>query len=134
MSRLEVAQVHRTGHSIVSLLFRTQVLVLHSTGRRSGSARSTVLAVATIADDTMLIVGGAAGQRATPDWVANLRADPHAEITYRRRRIPVRAEELLGDQRRSAWRQLSVLWPRILDYERRSGRTVPVFELHRLTG
>lgn len=117
------------GASALSVAFRTPVLVLHTTGRRSGRGRSTVLAVHEEPDGSLLVVGGAGGQARTPDWVANLRADPAVEVTYRRRRRPVVAEELAGEARDDAWRRLATVWPRIERYRRRAGRTVPVVRL-----
>ena len=126
---LEVAQVRWLGASALSVAFRTPVLVLHTTGRRSGRERSTVLAVHEDPDGSLLVVGGAGGQARTPDWVANLRADPVAEVTYRRRRSPAWAEELAGEQRDEAWRRLVVVWPRSDRYQHRAGRPVPVVRL-----
>ena len=130
---IEVGQVRWFGASLVSMAARTPVLVLHTTGRRSGAERATPLAFSRDADGSFLIVGGAGGQARVPDWVANLRADGDVAVTIDRRRQPVRAEELVGDDHRSTWARLSSVWPRIDEYERRAGRPVPVFRLTRVT-
>ena len=129
LQAVEVAQVRWLGASALSAAFRTPVLVLHTTGRRSGRSRTTVLAVHEEPDGSLLVVGGAGGQVRTPDWVANLRADPAVEVTYRRRRRPVVAEELAGAARDEAWRRLVTIWPRIERYQRRAGRRVPIVRL-----
>lgn len=133
LTRLEVWQIRRFGRSLLSLSFRTPVLVLHTVGRRSGREHRTPLAHRRRGGD-LLVVGGAAGQRATPDWVANLRAERRAEITIDRRRVPIVSEELVGDERGEHWAMLRVEWPRIERYERRSGRRVPVFRLREIRG
>jgi deazaflavin-dependent oxidoreductase (nitroreductase family) len=127
--RVEVVQVERFGGSLVSVLFRTPVLVLHTTGRRTGTLRSTPLAFETAAQPrrAFLVVGGAGGQARVPDWVANLRAHGRAAITVDRERLEVRAVELAGDERDATWAVLRRRWPRIDTYERRAGRSVPVF-------
>ena len=130
---LEVAQARWLGASALSVAFRTPVLVLHTTGRWSGRVRSTVLAVHEDPDGSLLVVGGAGGQARTPDWVANLRADPAVEVTYRRRRSPALAAELAGDERDDVWRRLAVVWPRIDRYQHRAGRPVPVVRLRTTT-
>lgn len=107
------------------------MLVLHTRGRRTGRRRDTPLAVHEAADGTLWLVGGAGGQTAIPDWVANLRAEPAAEVTLDRRRLPVLATEVTGPDRDGAWRTLREVWPRIDVYERRAGRPVPVFRLDR---
>jgi deazaflavin-dependent oxidoreductase (nitroreductase family) len=135
---VEVAQIRLLGRSAVSLLVRTPVLVLHTTGRRSGEARATPLAY--LADPgravgdaprrgSLLVVGGAGGQVQVPDWVANLRADPTGAVTLHRRRYAVRVDELGGDERAAVWPKLAARWPRIEGYQRRAGRPIPVFRL-----
>lgn len=124
---LEVAQIRRWGRSLFSMLFRTPVLLLHTTGRRSGQERTTALAFHEEANGSLVLIGGANGQTRIPDWVHNLRADPEAVVTVRRDRRKVRAEELVGEERDRLWPTLVDQWPRIEVYERRAGRPVPVF-------
>jgi deazaflavin-dependent oxidoreductase (nitroreductase family) len=128
---IEVVQVRWFGASAVSIVARTPVLVLHTTGRRSGAERATPLAFHHDGDGRFLIVGGASGQARLPDWVANLRAAPDAAVTVDRRHVQVRAEELGGGERAATWSALTTAWPRIDVYERRAGRPVPVFRLTR---
>jgi deazaflavin-dependent oxidoreductase (nitroreductase family) len=125
---IEAAEIRRFGRSGLSLVFRTPVLVLETTGRRSGRRRRTPLAFHRDGDD-LLVVGGAGGQTATADWVHNLRADPDATAIVDRERRPVRALELAGTERESAWATLVAVWPRVAAYERRAGRPVPVIRL-----
>jgi len=107
------------------------VLVLETTGRKSGQRRSTAVAYRRLQDGNYLVIGGAGGQRTPVDWVANLRADPRAEVVVDRRREDVLAEELLGDARTEAWAEARNAWPQIDNYERSAGREVPVFRLRR---
>jgi deazaflavin-dependent oxidoreductase (nitroreductase family) len=130
---VEAAQVRRFGGSMLSLAFRTTVLLLHTTGRTSGVERTTTLAHHEDADGSLLIVGGAGGQARIPDWVANLRAAPRAAVTLDRLRVEVTARELAGDERTTVWQRLTAVWPQIEAYERRAGRPVPVFRLTRTT-
>lgn len=125
---IEAAEIRRFGRSGLGLVFRTPVLVLETTGRRSGATRSTPLAFHRDGDD-LLVVGGAGGQTATADWVRNLRADPEAVAVVDRERRPVRAVELAGAEREETWAALVRVWPRIATYERRAGRPLPVIRL-----
>jgi deazaflavin-dependent oxidoreductase (nitroreductase family) len=126
---IEVVQIRWFGASVISAFMRTPVLVLHTTGRRSGAHRATPLAFHHEEDGVLVIVGGASGQVRVPDWVANLRAEPNAAVTIDRARNEVVAEELVGDERRRVWAVVREVWPRIEGYERRAGRPVPVFRL-----
>lgn len=126
---VEAAQVRVFGRSLLSVVFGTRVLLLHTVGRRSGVERTTPLAFHIDADGSLLVVGGAGGQVRVPDWVANLRANPAAAVTMDRHRFDVRAEELCGRERAAVCRSLVLVWPQIETYERRAGRDVPVYRL-----
>lgn len=132
VNRLEAQSVRRFGRSPLSLLFSTPVLVLETVGRRSGQIRSTPLAYGLFdlggqAGRQLVVVGGAAGQRRVPDWVANLRAEPRVTVTIDSIRRSVIGREVIGSDRSALWPQLVERWPRIEGYEAHAGRTVPVF-------
>lgn len=131
---IEAWEIRRFGRSGLSLVFRTPVLVLETTGRRSGRTRRTPLACHRDDDGSLLVVGGAGGQTAVADWVWNLRAEPSAVAVVGRERVAVRAVELAGSSRADAWARLLRVWPRIAAYERRAGRPVPVFRLVAVAG
>jgi deazaflavin-dependent oxidoreductase (nitroreductase family) len=103
---------------------------LETTGRRSGRRRRTPLGYLD-EGDTFLIGGGAAGKTRTPDWVANLRADPRAAVWIRRTRTPVVARELTGGERTEAQAGAAAVWKGVPRYERMSGRVIPYFRLER---
>ncbi len=134
LHRLETAQIRCLGASVISVAFRTPVLLLHTTGRRSGQERTTPLAFHRDQDGSLLVVGGASGQTRTPDWVVNLRSNPAAVVTLKRARFDVRVEELHGTERLEVWTRLAAQWPRIDIYQMRAQREVPVFRLVRKLG
>lgn len=121
--------MRRFGHSLLSLVFRTPVLVLTTTGRVSGMARDTPLAYLSDGEDRLLVVGGAAGQARLPDWVANLRADSSVEVTIDGTTRPMHAVELSGTERDDAWVRAVARWPRVERYQARAGRAVPMVRL-----
>ena len=55
------------------------LLLLHTTGAKSGQPRMSPLAYLPV-DGKILIVGSKAGAPTHPDWVHNLRANPAARI------------------------------------------------------
>ncbi len=65
------------------------LLLLTTTGAKSGQPRLAPLAYFTV-DDKIIIVGSKAGADTDPDWVHNLRANPQRDALYpstsRRRR------------------------------------------------
>ena len=82
-----VARVSRGRQSAPQLLAGLPVLDLTTTGRRSGQPRTSHLISIPVGDDLALL-GTNFGQPATPAWVLNLEADPHASVTYRGRTLP----------------------------------------------
>lgn len=129
-NRLEAAQLRFAGTSGMRVLRRTPVLLLETTGRRTGRLRRAPVAYWEGADGDLYIGGGAAGMTRV-DWVANLRADPRAHVWIRRRRIPVTARELQGEEYERVSAEAFERWPAAPGYERRSGRPIPFFRLRR---
>ena len=125
----EAAAVHRFGRSPLSVAFRVPVLVLETTGRKSGATRRTTLAYQCDTDGSLLLVGGAGGQTRTPDWVANLRANPRVTVTIDRDRLAATAIELTGPAHALAWEEVRKQQPRVAAYERRAGHPIPIFRL-----
>jgi deazaflavin-dependent oxidoreductase (nitroreductase family) len=128
-NRIEAFQLRRFGFSPMSLLNKGSVLLIETTGRRSGRPRFAPVGYWRDADGAFVVGGGAAGQTRTPDWVANLRAEPKAAVWLRRTRIPAVADELRGDERDSAQKTATENWPGVARYERLSGRVIPFFRL-----
>ena len=126
-NRWETMLLRRLGTSGMSVLRRSPLLVLDTTGRRTGRRRSVPVAFWT-EDDAYYVGGGAAGMTRV-DWVANLRSEPDATIVHRRRRIPVSATELAGADYDDAHSHALTLWPSVPKYEHMSGRRVPYFRL-----
>lgn len=78
-----------------------RVLVLTSTGHKSGRPRDTPLTY--IRDGhRLLVLGSNLGQPHHPDWSYNLIANPDASVTIAGTAMPVRASLLTGDEREHA--------------------------------
>ena len=112
------------------------LLLLTSTGAKSGQPRLAPLAYLTI-EGMMIIVGSKAGADTNPDWVYNLRANPSAHIevgTEAHDRIEscdVVARELPADERDSVYAKVASLAPVFSDYQSKTSRKIPLFELKR---
>ena len=126
-SRIDSLQVRYLGTSILALFLRTPVLLIETIGRRSGRTRRTP--VAYWAEGDVLFVGGGAAGMTRVDWVANIRANPHAAVWVRRQRRDVVARELAGAEEEAARAYAFKRWPNAAKYEQRSGRRVPYFRL-----
>ena len=106
------------------------LLLLHTTGAKSGKARLSPLAYLTV-DDTMLIVGSYAGAPKNPAWVHNLRATPKAYIEVGTEAYDVDVRELPDDERDATYAKITELAPVFADYQAKTTRDIPLFELTR---
>jgi deazaflavin-dependent oxidoreductase (nitroreductase family) len=80
------------------------VLLLTTTGRKSGQPRTAP--VLYLADgDRYVVINTNAGNQKTPAWSLNLKAEPEAEVEVGRKRAKVRARIAEGEEREDLWRR-----------------------------
>jgi deazaflavin-dependent oxidoreductase (nitroreductase family) len=105
------------------------LLILTSKGAKSGAERENLIGYFDI-DDKVYIVGSAAGRDASPAWVFNLRADPNVSVEIGADPPKtVVAHELPRDERDRLYRLIVERAPGFGEYEKRTDRVIPVFEL-----
>jgi deazaflavin-dependent oxidoreductase (nitroreductase family) len=105
------------------------MLMLTTTGARTGLARETPLATVPTAQGTYLVVGSNFAQPTHPAWTANLLAHPAASITFHGATTPVRARLLEGDERRTRWNEALAWYPGWERYDEVAERQFRLFEL-----
>lgn len=106
------------------------MLILHSTGARSGQERVIPLVYQQVGD-AYAIFASKAGAPTNPDWYHNLVAEPSAAIEVGTETVPVTARVLEGDERDAVWARQKELMPGFADYEAATTRTIPVVVLER---
>ena len=110
------------------------LLLLETTGRRSGQQRVTPLIYLAQGAD-FLVIGSNWGQEQQPAWALNLLAEPKAVVSVHGTHTPVTARALQDTERAEAWSQMLEIWPAYDEYTRRvqesSGREIMVFRLER---
>ena len=111
----------------------TTILLLTTTGRVSGSERTTPLIFRSY-DDSWVVVASKGGSPDHPDWYKNLEARGEATIQVKRERIPVRARTAHGPERTRLWELMTEVWPPYDQYQRKTEREIPVVVLERRAG
>jgi deazaflavin-dependent oxidoreductase (nitroreductase family) len=105
------------------------LLLLTSKGAKSGAERLNLIGYFDI-DDKVYVVGSAAGRDASPAWVFNLRADPNVQVEIGADPAKaVVARELPRDERDRIYAAVVERAPGFAEYEKRTDRVIPVFEL-----
>jgi deazaflavin-dependent oxidoreductase (nitroreductase family) len=98
-------------------------------GAKSGERRENLIGYFDI-DDTVYVAGSAAGRDASPGWVFNLRAQP--AVTVEIGSDPPRqavAHELPRAERDRLYGLIVERAPGFGEYEKKTNRVIPVFEL-----
>ncbi|WP_283609348.1 nitroreductase family deazaflavin-dependent oxidoreductase [Mycolicibacterium poriferae] len=106
------------------------LLLLHTTGARSGRPRVSPLAYLTI-DGRMIIIGSYAGAPKDPAWVHNLRAHPRARIEVGTDAYDVAVRELPAGERDATYPKVTEMAPAFAEYQAKTTRVIPLFELTR---
>lgn len=103
-------------------------LLLTTTGRKSGEARTSALIYAKDGDD-YLVVASMGGAPMHPAWYLNLQANPQAEIQVLADRIPVTARTASPEEKPRLWDIVREQWPNYDVYQSRTDRDIPVVVL-----
>lgn len=123
----------RAGEPRIADMFDLEHLVLlHTTGARSGRERVSPLAFLHV-DDRHLVVASAAGRPEHPAWFHNLLKDPHVTLEYWQDgeivSRPAVAGVPEGAERDRLWEQVVAHSPGFGAYEGKTDRVIPVVTL-----
>ena len=105
-----------------------RILVLRTTGRRSGRQRETPLSYTTDGE-TYVVIASDGGSPRDPDWYLNLKVEPDVEVEVRGQRVRVHAQTVRGDERERLWQQAVRSYAGYAGYQARTGRQIPVVRL-----
>ena len=124
-----VATGGRRGHRLSG--WRASTLLLVTRGRRSGVLRRTALAYGEHDGDYIVVASNGGAERA-PAWYLNLVADPVVQVQVGDDRFTARARTARPDERPALWELMTSIGPSLDDYQRQSGREIPVVVLERV--
>ena len=112
----------RLGDGIVGM----PVLILTTTGRKSGKARETVLTTPVQEGETIVLVASYGGDDRHPQWFLNLRADPEVSVTKDGRTTPLRARVASAEEKARLWPAVVAAYKGYAGYQRRTDRDIPL--------
>jgi deazaflavin-dependent oxidoreductase (nitroreductase family) len=108
----------------------THVLILTTTGRRSGEQRSTPLIYGRHGDD-YLVVASKGGAPEDPAWYLNLSDQPEVHVQVLGDRFSAHARTATPDEKPELWEEMTARWPAYNHYQHKTNRDIPVVVLER---
>jgi F420H(2)-dependent quinone reductase len=117
-----------TGGTIGAHLRGGPVLLLRTTGRRTGRRRETPLLYFD-EGDRYVVVASNGGAPNHPCWFLNLCADPDVEIQVGAETHRLRARPAAEPERDELWERVTGRYPGYLHYQERTERRIPVVVL-----
>lgn len=118
------------GHATSGNFLGRQVLILTTTGARTGQRRETPLAY-TRDGDRFVIVASKGGAPTNPAWYHNIVAHPAVTLEVNGERFEATATIADGAERRRLYDQHASVFPGFIEYETRTDRVIPVIVLQR---
>jgi deazaflavin-dependent oxidoreductase (nitroreductase family) len=108
-------------------------LLLTTTGRKTGLARTTPLIFSRDGDD-YVVVASKGGAPSHPHWYMNLQAKADATIQVRGEHLLVEAHTASEDEKVRLWSIVAGQWPNYDAYQARTEREIPVVVLSPVPG
>ncbi len=119
------------GRFVGSVGLGRKVLLLTTTGRKSGLERTTPLVYMQHGKD-LIVYPSNGGKETPPAWWLNLQADPSATIQIGKVRSPVRGRIASEDEYAALWPDAETYNPHWRDYARSVSRPIPLVILERV--
>lgn len=104
------------------------VLLLTTTGRRSGKARTTPLTFFRDGAD-LVVIGSNGGADRPPDWSLNLQQNPRAVVKIGTDRLAVQARTASPEERERLWVGITATYSGYARYQEKTTRRIPVLIL-----
>jgi deazaflavin-dependent oxidoreductase (nitroreductase family) len=125
-----LALYRATGGRIGGSMGALRVLLLTTTGRKSGRSRTAPL-VYFEDGDRLVVIGSKGGDPRDPLWWENLKANPEASVQVGATTRRVRARLASPEERARLWPRVKAENSAYAGYERKTRREIPVVLLER---
>jgi deazaflavin-dependent oxidoreductase (nitroreductase family) len=127
-----IEEFRRSGGKVLGPAEGFSLLLLHTTGARTGAERVTPVAYQPLADG-WAVFATHAGAPTHPAWYHNLLAHPETIIEIGTETVPIRARVASGEERAGIWGRQKAFYPSFAKHEQKTSREIPVVVLERLT-
>ena len=118
----------RSGGRIGGKVGPTQMLILTTTGRRSGQPRETMLNYA-VDGDRIILIASFGGDDRHPQWYRNLEANPEVTVQIGTETRRMKAATATPEERPRLWALMTEGYKGYDSYQRKTRREIPVVVL-----
>ena len=130
VGKLNVPLYRLTRGRVGGRIGNSPVLLITTTGRKSGQQR-TAPVIFMRNGDSLVVIGSNAGNARPPAWALNLVANPGAEVQVGGETWPVTARVAEGEERADLWKRFNAEYSGFEDYRAATARKINVFVLDR---
>jgi len=126
-----ISGFHRTlykasGGKLGGNIFSMPVVMLTTTGRKSGQPRTTMLTTPVEDGDKVVLVASYGGDDRNPTWFLNLRDNPKVEITLRGQTRSMVARVATEAEKAELWPRVTARYKGYAQYQTRTDRDIPL--------
>lgn len=123
-----IEEYRSTGGNVTGDFAGRPLLLLTTTGAKSGQQRTNPL-MYTTDGDRLVVIASKGGADTNPAWYHNLRANPEATVELGEERFSVRATVIEGAERDRIFDQVVEQLPGFGEYQKNTDRLIPVVVL-----
>jgi deazaflavin-dependent oxidoreductase (nitroreductase family) len=102
------------------------VVMLTTTGRKSGRQRTTMLTSPVQEGERVVLVASYGGDPRHPAWFLNLRDHPEVDVVMGGKRSRMRASIAEPEERERLWPQITARYKGYAGYQKKTSREIPL--------
>jgi deazaflavin-dependent oxidoreductase (nitroreductase family) len=123
---LHKAVFRATNGRVANRGFGMPVVILATTGRKSGKRRETMLTSPVQDGDRIVLVASYGGDDRHPTWFLNLRDKPEVELTMGGKTRAMRARVATSNEKAELWPRVVEAYKGYAGYQKRTDRDIPL--------
>jgi deazaflavin-dependent oxidoreductase (nitroreductase family) len=129
-NRAIIEEFRANGGKVGGRFEGADLLLLHTTGARSGLERVNPLAYQKLGEE-YVVFGSKGGAPTHPDWYRNVLVNPKVTVEVGTEKFEAIARVAEGEERERIWTTQKERVPGFAEYERKTTREIPVVVLSR---
>jgi deazaflavin-dependent oxidoreductase (nitroreductase family) len=131
-NRTLIDEFRTNGGNVTGIFENAPLLLLTTTGAKSGESRTSPVVFTRDGDD-YVVIASRGGSPNNPAWYHNLVAHPSVTVEVPGETFSARARVTTGDERDRLWRAQADLMPTFDEYQAKTTRQIPVIVLERVS-